>query len=977
MDESTTTYGVLQAGDLPLGTDIVLKYPLNTSLSYRITMGNAAYALQYGAGMNGRTPEVIQDYFEDMQLKSTLSEKLENNLEKAQQLVEKSDIIALSLDLDGVVFDGYDTEGVPIFNEVELNRIRMHVGRTRQALNQQNKELLVTLNTNREWTIIEPVMQAIDPDATNWNATLEGGHVLAYRDNFLPEEFSTEKGDGYKREYVSRNGKKAQVIKRYDDGSVLAVESLLETHPELNQLRLGDAHMSLSEARTQTVQLFQDWIDQGAFGNNSYMPEGRMGMVTARNVVEEMVKLPGDTEPLKGYVKKYFVPDGSPVVEGIRQVLKLEGDSREWPFDVIYYPDDSGLDIQFKGVDKISGQWQMTERLRSIRGIDENKKIGILHIGDSGTDEVSGRMEELNADAVVVAVANTENQHLRDQSIALTSRPVRRGVAETLLILREMSMGKVTPAAIEAYKDQHSVGDHIKGYLGREEPRKGDIDLRKIMKDVDVSQLADVSQLIEMVKARGGRVFVYGNGGSYDNARLVVNYLSEAGIQAKTPGSTSVIKKAMDGGGFNTVFIEALKRDRFNEKDLVIGISGSGNSPNVLVAHDYAQGVRLKALDSTIKELAQMGITINTDLLVTKTLSKDPTNTEAIAAAIAAFESSVVAAWDQAKNNEPAQKLLRVIAESQNVMSLGGRDGGIMRQLTGSTFTVLAKTDCMEALEDHNPMVMRAVAARIMGKSIDTALKEATEPLDTLRQPEVLKGLITFATTMEKTIFNGGRVIIVGNQHKHPSVTHAEADWGRGMINMLPISGPNVIIVERNLNALMATSNDDGPRFRYADQLGEMNLKQNDVVVFIGDSKDEPAFEIALDEAQESGAQTYIIGHDIAANKADLPANDQQVDVAATAVVHHISRAINDHMRARDGVGWEVQPLVGIPKDIAAYITEKMGEERKLSKKETLVLEDMLREQKLLKDGKVITWCYGRPYVADSAEKFGLPRGFY
>lgn len=982
LEGGRTTYGNLPNGNghTSEGLGIRFEHPVNTPLSRRINMGHRAYIEAFGQMMNGDTSNVIEGFFRDMTMKTIVTDKLTTNLSEAQRILEEADTVAISIDLDGVLFDGYDDMGNPVFNQPELDKIRMHIDKTRHVLATTNKELYISINTNREWTIIEPVMRAIDTKATQWTATLEGGHVLAYRDQFQTEEFSVERVEDEDVQYVTRNGRKARIVKTFEDGSVLAVESLLETQPEMSQITLGDQKMSIIQAREELMRLFAFGVGQReeGFGEESYLPEGRMGMVTARNVREVLVKYPDDSRILKGTIKKHYVPDGSPIIEGIREALELNGgNQKDWPFDVIYYPDDGGLDIQFKGITKVTGQREMVKRMRSVTHIAQDRKIGILHIGDSGSDAIADRMDELNAEAVVVAVSNAGSQSLVDQSIALSTRPVRSGVVETLLVLRELAMGKVTSGKIESFKDQYTVGDYVKSYLGRDIPKSGDIDLREVMHAIDKDQLEDVARLIEIVKGRGGRVFIYGNGGSFDNATLIARFLNEAGIEAKTPGNTQQMKQTMESKGFEQVFLEGLQQDGFGPKDLVIGLSGSGNSPNVLMAHDYAQRVRMESIQAQVTQLQHMGISINTSLLATQSLADNPKNIKAVTGAMAAFELSMEKAWEQAQGRSDAQELLHSIAESQTVVSLGGRDGGKMRQLTGELFTILARTICMEALEDHNPMVMRAVADILLGKSVDEAITDARGILETIRQPEVMDKLIDFATHMEKTIFNGGRVVIVGNPDKHPAVTHAEADWGRGMINMLPIHGPEVEILERNFNALMALGNDDGLEFRYADQIGKKKLTKNDVVVFIGDSQDEIAFGHALEVARDDGAKTYIIGHAICGTSADLPTTDAHVDLAGTTVIHHVSRAVNEHLRAQDGAGWEVYPLAEIPGDVATYIADKMRDQRKLSKRDTLELEKMLKEQDLLPDGKVITWCYGKPYVADSPEKYGLERGYY
>ena len=120
-------------------------------------------------------------------------------------------------------------------------------------------------------------------------------------------------------------------------------------------------------------------------------------------------------------------------------------------------------------------------------------------------------------------------------------------------------------------------------YFGK---RKGGVDLLKTLNALDLGQL---KALKEKIEACSGRVFFLGNGGSYDNARWMAQVLRQNGVMAKTPGEEEDYILTIKSKNYSEVFVEALKLDGLNKRDLVIGISGSGNSQNVLVALEYAQ----------------------------------------------------------------------------------------------------------------------------------------------------------------------------------------------------------------------------------------------------------------------------------------------------------------------------------------------------------------------------------------------------
>ena len=105
-----------------------------------------------------------------------------------------------------------------------------------------------------------------------------------------------------------------------------------------------------------------------------------------------------------------------------------------------------------------------------------------------------------------------------------------------------------------------------------------------------IPAIAETAQLIADVLGRGGKVLVMGNGGSAADAQhlaaeLVGRFLRERralpAIALTT--DTSILTAVGNDYGFDQVFsrqVEALAQPG----DVVVGISTSGNSPNVLAA---------------------------------------------------------------------------------------------------------------------------------------------------------------------------------------------------------------------------------------------------------------------------------------------------------------------------------------------------------------------------------------------------------
>ena len=89
------------------------------------------------------------------------------------------------------------------------------------------------------------------------------------------------------------------------------------------------------------------------------------------------------------------------------------------------------------------------------------------------------------------------------------------------------------------------------------------------------------SELISLVKA-ASRVYLIGNGGSAANAIHICNDLLACGIRAYTLDPATLTASANDFG-YETVFSRWISTVG-EPGDLLIAMSGSGKSPNILAA---------------------------------------------------------------------------------------------------------------------------------------------------------------------------------------------------------------------------------------------------------------------------------------------------------------------------------------------------------------------------------------------------------
>jgi len=138
-----------------------------------------------------------------------------------------------------------------------------------------------------------------------------------------------------------------------------------------------------------------------------------------------------------------------------------------------------------------------------------------------------------------------------------------------------------------------------------------------LMKTIDSIDLAKVNQAIEWFKqARQERrhIFVCGNGGSASTASHFAcdivkgasfNREARFRIMALTDQLPTLTAYANDVS-YDAVFVEQLKNFA-QPGDLFMGISGSGNSPNVLRAMEYANQAGCRTLALTGRDGGRLG----------------------------------------------------------------------------------------------------------------------------------------------------------------------------------------------------------------------------------------------------------------------------------------------------------------------------------------------------------------------------------
>ncbi len=145
---------------------------------------------------------------------------------------------------------------------------------------------------------------------------------------------------------------------------------------------------------------------------------------------------------------------------------------------------------------------------------------------------------------------------------------------------------------------------------------------------LDVAQIEAFSQLVEDAYDAGKFVFIIGNGGSGANASHLCEDLAKCTLRDfenqkrlrvlsltdNAPWLTAVANDL----AYDRVFVEQL-RNLASPGDVLLAISGSGNSPNILKAVEWANGHGMVTLGITgfgggrLKEMAAKNVHVGID----------------------------------------------------------------------------------------------------------------------------------------------------------------------------------------------------------------------------------------------------------------------------------------------------------------------------------------------------------------------------
>ena len=148
--------------------------------------------------------------------------------------------------------------------------------------------------------------------------------------------------------------------------------------------------------------------------------------------------------------------------------------------------------------------------------------------------------------------------------------------------------------------------------------------LTSVLKTIDAREIGQFIETLLDARERGATIFFIGNGGSTATASHFANDIAIGTNSYEKPfravsltDSNAIITAVGNDFGFEEIFVRQL-RVLGRAGDVVVAISASGNSPNLIRAFDYAKSIGIKTVAITafdggkIKQIADEGVHVPT-----------------------------------------------------------------------------------------------------------------------------------------------------------------------------------------------------------------------------------------------------------------------------------------------------------------------------------------------------------------------------
>ena len=148
--------------------------------------------------------------------------------------------------------------------------------------------------------------------------------------------------------------------------------------------------------------------------------------------------------------------------------------------------------------------------------------------------------------------------------------------------------------------------------------------LTSVLKTIDAREIGQFIETLLDARERGATIFFIGNGGSAATASHFANDIAIGTNSYDKPfravsltDSNAIITAVGNDFGYEEIFVRQL-RVLGRAGDVVVAISASGNSPNLIRAFDYAKSIGIKTVAITafdggkMKQIADEGIHVPT-----------------------------------------------------------------------------------------------------------------------------------------------------------------------------------------------------------------------------------------------------------------------------------------------------------------------------------------------------------------------------
>jgi len=125
-------------------------------------------------------------------------------------------------------------------------------------------------------------------------------------------------------------------------------------------------------------------------------------------------------------------------------------------------------------------------------------------------------------------------------------------------------------------------------------------ELKRCLDDLDSKRIEQAISILLLAYKKGRKVFILGNGGSASNASHMASDLGKGTLRRvydetelrfkvySLTDNTALLTSFANDLSFDDIFVQQL-RNLVEKGDVVIALSGSGNSKNVIKAIEYAK----------------------------------------------------------------------------------------------------------------------------------------------------------------------------------------------------------------------------------------------------------------------------------------------------------------------------------------------------------------------------------------------------